>query len=49
LFALKDYLDAIAVQYGLKKGKPAPAASNGAPMNVQQMMQQMPTSDTVIQ
>jgi hypothetical protein len=49
LFALKDYLDAIAVQYGLKKGKPAPAAANGAPMNVQQMMQQMPTSDTVIQ
>jgi len=49
LFALKDYLDAIAVQYGLKKGKPAPAASNGAPMNVQQMMQQMPTSDSVIQ
>ncbi len=49
LFALKDYLDAIAVQYGLKKGKPAPAASNGAPMNVQQMMQQMPTGDSVIQ
>jgi chitinase len=49
LFALRDYLDAIAVQYGLKKGKPMPVASPNSSMNVEQMMQQMPTSDTVLQ
>lgn len=49
LFALRDYLDAIAVQYGLKKGKPMPVAAPNSSMNVEQMMQQMPTSDTVLQ
>jgi hypothetical protein len=47
LFELQDYLEAIAVQYGYLQGKPAPQQPSGQPMNVQQMMQQLPTGDSV--
>lgn len=50
LFQLQDYIEAIGVHYGYLQGQPAPAQpSNAQQMNLDQLMQQIPTQDSVKQ
>jgi hypothetical protein len=50
LFDLQDYLEAIGVHYGYLQGKPAPASNqNPSEMSLEQMMQEMPISDSMNQ
>lgn len=48
LFNLQDYLEAIGVHYGYLQGQAPPAPSNSTGgMSLEQMMQQMPISDSM--
>lgn len=50
LFELEDYIEAIGVHYKYLKGKEAPAPQPSSPnMNIDELMKQMPISDSVNQ